>query len=239
MRPDAGAHKPLYSSKIIKAGAILADIRILLTHWDVTVSVQKNLECLRQDNVFGKAFRSRVEDVRAIFRQRYLAEVAVTKALVVLVTDGFSAALDRILYFYAVKADRLLYDIMIELLHPLKAQGLADVDVIAIEKTQKFPKDIGKSVCCGTICATTPRTKNDVYAALVERGLQLLVRGGMLGAIASRTWFFLSSFQKWREEILLQEASPTVFADLSYGVLDTAMVETAAYCLEAVGEGTS
>lgn len=77
------------------------------------------------------------------------------------------------------------------------------------------------------------RTKNDVYAAFVERGLHLLERGGMLGAITSRTGFFLSSFQKWREEILLQEARPTVFADLGYGVLDTAMVETAAYCLEA------
>jgi Eco57I restriction-modification methylase len=76
-----------------------------------------------------------------------------------------------------------------------------------------------------------PRTKNDVYAAFVERGLQLLRSGGMLGAITSRTGFFLSSFQRWREEILLQEAQPTVFADLGYGVLDTAMVETAAYCL--------
>lgn len=76
-----------------------------------------------------------------------------------------------------------------------------------------------------------PRTKNDVYAAFVERGLQLLWSGGMLGAITSRTGFFLSSFQRWREEVLLQEAQPTVFADLGYGVLDTAMVETAAYCL--------
>jgi len=79
-----------------------------------------------------------------------------------------------------------------------------------------------------------PRTKNDVYAAFVERGLQWLQPHGMLGAITSRTGFFLSSFQKWREEVLLREARPTVFADLGYGVLDTAMVETAAYCLEAV-----
>ena len=79
-----------------------------------------------------------------------------------------------------------------------------------------------------------PRTKNDVYAAFVERELSLLKPRGMLGAITSRTGFFLSSFQKWREEILLEEAWPTVFADLGYGVLDTAMVETAAYCLEAV-----
>jgi hypothetical protein len=29
----------------------------------------------------------------------------------------------------------------------------------------------------------------------------------------------------------IDEAEPFVFADLGYGVLDTAMVETAAYCL--------
>jgi hypothetical protein len=79
---------------------------------------------------------------------------------------------------------------------------------------------------------TYPRTKNDLYAAFVERGLHMLQPGGMLGAITSRTGFFLSSFQKWREEILLREAQPVVFADLGYGVLDTAMVETAAYCLK-------
>lgn len=96
-----------------------------------------------------------------------------------------------------------------------------------------------------------PRTKNDLYAAFVERGLELLkdlpqrhkdtkhpevttvaVQGsGLLGAITSRTGFFLTSFQKWREEILLREAPPTVFADLGAGVLDSAMVETAAYVL--------
>lgn len=79
-----------------------------------------------------------------------------------------------------------------------------------------------------------PRTKNDVYAAFVERGLFLLRHAGQLGAITSRTGFFLSSFQKWREEILLSDASPTVVNDLGSGVLDTAMVETAAYCVTAV-----
>jgi hypothetical protein len=77
-----------------------------------------------------------------------------------------------------------------------------------------------------------PRTKNDIYAAFVERGIGLLHPHGLLGAITSRTGFFLSSFQKWREEILLKEAPPVVFADLGYGVMDAAMVEAAAYCLE-------
>ena len=79
-----------------------------------------------------------------------------------------------------------------------------------------------------------PKTKNDVYAAFVERGIDLLHPRGRLGAITSRTGFFLSSFQKWREDILLPKAPPVVVADLGIGVLDDAMVETAAYCLEAV-----
>jgi len=57
------------------------------------------------------------------------------------------------------------------------------------------------------------------------------VHRGMLGAITSRTGFFLSTFRKWREEIVLGQAQPLVFADLGSGVLD-AMVEVAAYCLE-------
>jgi hypothetical protein len=76
-----------------------------------------------------------------------------------------------------------------------------------------------------------PRTKNDIYAAFIERGIELLHLAGMLGAITSRTGFFLSSFQKWREDVILKEAPPVVFADLGYGVMDAAMVEAAAYCL--------
>jgi hypothetical protein len=78
-----------------------------------------------------------------------------------------------------------------------------------------------------------PRTKNDVFAAFVERGIELLASKGRVGAITSRTGFFLSSFQKWREDVLLAAAPPVVFADLGVGVLDSAMVETAAYCLES------
>jgi hypothetical protein len=79
-----------------------------------------------------------------------------------------------------------------------------------------------------------PKTKNDVYAAFVERGVELLTSKGRAGAITSRTGFFLGRFQAWREEVILKQAPPVVFADLGYGVLDSAMVETAAYCLEAL-----
>jgi hypothetical protein len=36
--------------------------------------MQDNIDRIRRDNLFGKASRSRVEDILAIFRQRNLAE---------------------------------------------------------------------------------------------------------------------------------------------------------------------
>lgn len=95
------------------------------------------------------------------------------------------------------------------------------------------PFGAGSTRAKGDFERAYPRTKNDVYAAFVERGIELLSSRGRLGAITSRTGFFLTSFEKWREEVLLRSAPPVVFADLGHGVLDSAMVETAAYCLEA------
>jgi hypothetical protein len=78
-----------------------------------------------------------------------------------------------------------------------------------------------------------PKSKNDLLAIFVERGIELLRPGGRLGAITSRSCFFLSSFQEWRQELLLSIAPPELVADLGYGVMDEAMVEAAAYVLEA------
>lgn len=76
------------------------------------------------------------------------------------------------------------------------------------------------------------RSKDDVYGAFVERGLELTPQGGMVGAITSRTGFFLSGFKNWREHVLDKDGRLCVLADLGAGVLDSAMVETAAYCVE-------
>ena len=77
-----------------------------------------------------------------------------------------------------------------------------------------------------------PRSKNDLLAIFVDRGLDLLRSGGRIGAITSRTGLFLFSFQKWREQVILGAACPEVVADLGLGVMDDAMVEAAAYVLE-------
>ncbi|SDL24315.1 hypothetical protein SAMN05660860_00131 [Geoalkalibacter ferrihydriticus] len=76
-----------------------------------------------------------------------------------------------------------------------------------------------------------PNSYNDILAAFIERGGQLLRHGGHLGAITSRTCFFLSSFEKWRERVILSFLKPEIIADLGLGVMDAAMVEAAAYVL--------
>jgi hypothetical protein len=77
-----------------------------------------------------------------------------------------------------------------------------------------------------------PKGKNDLLAIFVERGLSLLRARGRIGAITSRTCFFLSSFQKWREDVVLGIAEPEAMADLGLGVMDDALVESSAYILE-------
>jgi hypothetical protein len=81
------------------------------------------------------------------------------------------------------------------------------------------------------IVASYPASKSDMFAVFVERGLDLLRDDGLLGAITSRMGFFLTSFKTWRQAIILDLASPVAFADLGHGVMDSAMVEAAAYCL--------
>ena len=118
----------IYTSKIIKAGALLADTKTMLAHWDESRSVNENLERFRRENIFGKASRSRIEDILTIFRQRYLKSEAVTRSLVTLVQGSFpTEALDRILYFFAAQADPLLHDIVTEVLANFHAIGKVDV----------------------------------------------------------------------------------------------------------------
>ena len=76
-----------------------------------------------------------------------------------------------------------------------------------------------------------PSSYNDILAAFVERGGLFLSQGGRVGAITSRTCFFLSSFTKWRDKVVLNLLHPELLVDLGHGVMDAAMVEAASYVL--------
>lgn len=126
----------LYTSKIIKAGALLGDTKTLLANWDDALTVEQNLDRCLRDNELGKASRSRIADILTIFRQRYLFSEPVTRALVVLVKQRFPAeGLDRVLYFLAARSDPLLHDVVTEILVPLQAMGRTEVIRREIELT--------------------------------------------------------------------------------------------------------
>lgn len=136
LNPEKRLPSAPYSSKIIKAGALVGDTKTLLSHWDVRASVAENVKRVQRENVFGKASRSRVEDIVAIFRQRYLTEESVTRALVVLVRGKFpTAALERLLYFHSARADKTLHDAVTEILVPMQARGLVDINLKDFERS--------------------------------------------------------------------------------------------------------
>jgi len=143
---QSGILRTIYTSKIIKAGALIADTKTLLAHWDETLSVAENLEQSQKNNIFGKASRSRVKDILTIFRQRYLTAESVTKALVALVNSNFPAeGLNSILYFHATQSDRLLYDTVTDLLASMHRVGRQDISVNDVKNWIGFQIVQGKT----------------------------------------------------------------------------------------------
>lgn len=73
-----------------------------------------------------------------------------------------------------------------------------------------------------------PTKDGNLLAAFVGRGLELCLPEGYVGAITSRAGMFLSTFERWRREVLLGN-DLRVLADLGHGVMHDALVEAAAY----------
>jgi hypothetical protein len=162
---------PTYTSRIIKAGALLADTKILLTHWDTSKPINTNLTDARQTNVFGKASRSRVADILAIFRQRYLVDPIVAKALVTLAQGGLTnEILDRILYFHATQSDPLLHDTVIHVLQPRHHNGRRTLSTDDVQEWLRRQIAEGKTATAwsGT---TTNRAARELLSTLRDFGL--------------------------------------------------------------------
>lgn len=83
----------------------------------------------------------------------------------------------------------------------------------------------------GYLSVTYPKLWADIYSAFIERGLRLLCTSGRLGAITSRTFLALSSFETLRD-LLLDIAPVQLVAECGLGVLDDATVRAAFYVAE-------
>lgn len=135
-QPQQEQSQPIYSSRIIKASALIPDTKVLLSEWDLDLPAAENLERARHQNIFGKASRSRIEDILKIFRQRYFADPAVGTALVTLVQRGApSAWIDPLLYFFTAQNDRTLRDLVVEALYPRQLAGYGDAPTEYVVRT--------------------------------------------------------------------------------------------------------
>jgi hypothetical protein len=74
----------------------------------------------------------------------------------------------------------------------------------------------------------------DLYCCFIERASLLLKRTGKIGAITSASFRTYIDYQSFRERYFISGRVPLV-ADLGWGVLDGAYVETAAYVVDATG----
>lgn len=113
---------------------MLPDTRTFFAYWDFGLSPRENLERFRSANLLSKRSRTRASDVLAVLRQRYLARQGVAEALAVMVQENASTSVtDRLFYYYSALSDRLLHDVVTELLLPLRWRGLELVSVAEVE----------------------------------------------------------------------------------------------------------
>jgi len=160
-----------YSTKIIKAGALLDDTRTLFAHWDTSAGRTQNLERFRDQNLFGKTSRTRVRNMLAIFRQRYLGSAASANALAILVQGGVSSqVLKPILYFHAAQSDALLHDIVTELLAPLQQHSRVQVTLSQVLGFVQEQVRAGATVS-GWGDATSRRVAQGLLATLRDFGV--------------------------------------------------------------------
>ncbi len=71
----------------------------------------------------------------------------------------------------------------------------------------------------------------NAYSAFVERATEL-AQNGYVGALTSRSFLTLRSFEGFRDDVILSEGL-SLLLDLGWGVLDGALVETCAFVVEA------
>lgn len=161
----------LYTSRLIKASALLADTKALLAHWNLSQDIKTNLQQAKTENVFGKASRARVVEILKIFHQRYFDDPAIGHALVTLVQGGAPAAwIDPLLYYYSVQNDHTLRAIVLEVVYLRQTGGYSDISTELVKRNLRDWVAEGKtSAAWGD--ETVERIARNALAALRDFGI--------------------------------------------------------------------
>jgi len=138
--------RQLYTSKILKATALVNDTSIFLSAWDNEKTKEQNLKIIRQENLLNKKSRSRVNDILNIFQQRFLFNDDVIRSLSYLQKKGTSKELMLpLLYYFTARNDLLLHDFVIAFLTPLYDSGHREIPISLAETTLRKWDEEGKT----------------------------------------------------------------------------------------------
>ncbi|WP_438036461.1 BREX-6 system adenine-specific DNA-methyltransferase PglX [Sorangium sp. So ce204] len=88
---------------------------------------------------------------------------------------------------------------------------------------------LSKTNSFGYIAATYPKSKADLYAAFLERGLELTRPGGASALLTMRGWMFLGQFGEFRKH-LLKTNDLRAIGDFDRGAFDEVPNEVLAVC---------
>jgi len=191
----------LYTSRLIKATALIPDTKALLASWDLSLDWRANFDAARRMNIFGKASRARIEDILKIFRQRYFDDPEVGQALVILVQGNVPAQwVDPLLYYYTVQNDSTLRAIVLEVVTRRRLGGYSDLTLEHVLRALRDWVAEGK---------TMTQWGEDTLLHVAQHALASLRDFGVLQGKATKTItplylpveaFAFLAFELWRHE---------------------------------------
>jgi hypothetical protein len=123
-------NESLYTIRIAKVAAAIADTKLLLSQWDLNQDVSQNMLRFHQTNLLGDVSRVRRDDVLKIFHQRYWRDPQIGSGLAIMVQGNVPGQwVDPILYYYSAKNDKTLYDLVSEVVFDRQRKGFNDISV--------------------------------------------------------------------------------------------------------------
>ena len=172
------SQKRIYSSRILKAGALLDETKTLLSVWDEFASTVNNIARFQRENILGKASRSRANDILMAFRQRYLVDKRVMRSLILLTKGRCPAeSINHILYFHTAMSDPLIHDFAADYVSSKYRKGMQN---ISVDETAEWIK---KNISAGK----TVRPWSDNTIERAARGLMSALRDfGMLKGLRDK-----------------------------------------------------
>lgn len=177
------SHKRIYSSRILKAGALLDETKTLLSLWDEFASTVDNISRFKQENILGKASRSRANDILVAFRQRYLVDERVIRSLILLIKGRIPfESINCILYFHTAMSDPLIHDFAADFVSGKYQRGMQNISVDETEQWIKKNISAGKTV--GPWADNTiERAARGLMSALRDFGMLKGLRNKQIAAI--------------------------------------------------------